>query len=146
MQERRLRHTKLNSIIARLKLKELEMVDRISVSHNQYVIRCITNPDTYEFIAVNGDWNKVTGHPEKECLGMTWLDFIPKDEVDVVKREAQSLFEKNKSFENLCCNILGINGEKIPVCWKAKYYPEINAVVSIGKVAKKKPKKNKRWK
>lgn len=145
MQERRLRHTKLNSIIAKLKLKELEMVDRLSVSHNNYVIRCITNPTTFEFIAVNGDWNKVTGHPEKECLGMTWLDFIPTDEVDRVKKEAEALFKEKNSFENLCCNLLGINGNKIPVCWKAKYYPEINAVVSIGKVAKPKRKK-KRWK
>lgn len=45
----------LELILLKLKLKELEIIDRISSYHNGYVIRCINDFDTNVLIAIDGD-------------------------------------------------------------------------------------------
>ena len=128
---------KLKMIISKLKLKELEVVDRLSNRHNDYVIRCITDPTTFKFIAVNGDWSNVTGYSEKECIGKSWVDFIPEKDKNKIIQESQTLVKNDEGYDEFTCDIIGLNNKPISVRWKARFYPELNATVSIGKVSKK---------
>jgi PAS domain S-box-containing protein len=136
MQQTITKKSNLTGIIAKLKLKELEIIDRLSTRHEDYVLRCIINPKTSTFSAVNGDWEKVTGYQEQACINRNWLDFIPKHETTEVLAKAKVIFGNAHEFTKLWCNILDVHGKILPVCWSAKYYPELNAIVSIGKVDK----------
>ena len=66
--------TALQLTIAKLELKQLEMVDRLSEKHNDYVIRFIESSITDKFVAVNGDWELVTGFSEQHCTGLGWVN------------------------------------------------------------------------
>lgn len=129
---------RLKNIIAKLKLKELEIVDRLSDAHNDYVIRCITDPITHRYIAVNGSWDILTGYNSSECVGKLWKDFIPTSELSKVFCETQELIKDSNGFNTYKCNFIKRDGSTIYVNWKSKYYKEINAVVSIGRVPKNK--------
>jgi PAS domain S-box-containing protein len=137
MQQTITKKSNLTGIIAKLKLKELEIIDRLSTRHEDYVLRCIINPKTSTFSAVNGDWEKVTGYREQACINRNWLDFIPKHEKKDILAKVKVIFGHAQEFTEFWCNILDVNGRILPVCWSAKYYPELNAIVSIGKIEKK---------
>jgi len=126
----------LQLTIAKLELKQLEFIDKVSKKHNDYVIRCITDPIKKTFIAVNGDWKKVTGYGEDFCVGKEWSEFIPDEHAEVVISEASSILDEEGGFDSFVCDIVSVTGELISVDWKAKFYPEINSVVSIGRVKK----------
>ena len=67
----------LQLTIAKLELKQLEMIDKLSEKHNDYVIRLIQSSVTDKFVAVNGDWELVTGYKESYCLNKGWEDILP---------------------------------------------------------------------
>jgi hypothetical protein len=46
----------LQLTFAKLELKQMELIDRLSMKHNDYVIRVIMSTVTDKFVAVNGDW------------------------------------------------------------------------------------------
>ena len=118
----------LQLTIAKLELKHLEMIDKLSEKNNDKVIRCITSPDTCKFLAVNGDWEKVTGFKEEACIGLNFEGFVP----DYKK----SIITKNEDgFISYTCELATSTGF-ISVDWKTKNFPEINATVSIGRLTK----------
>ena len=123
----------LELTIAKLELKQLEVIDKISKSSNDYIIRCITCPETNEFLAVNGDWKKVVGWEESDCIGKTIFDFMAPYELDRAKLESIKL-KTSSTFDSFICDIMNKNGDPVRVDWKAKFHPEINATVSIGRV------------
>jgi len=126
----------LQLTIAKLELKQLEFIDKVSKKHNDYVIRCITHPVDKTFIAVNGDWKTVTGYGEGVCVGKKWSEFIPDEHAEGIISETSNILDKDGGFDSFVCDIISVTGEYISVNWKSKYYPEINSVVSIGRVKK----------
>lgn len=125
----------LELTIAKLELKQLEVIDKISKSSNDYIIRCITCPNSNEFLAVNGDWKKVVGWEEEECVGKTIFDFIAPYEVERAKLEGLKL-KTLSTFDSFICDMMNKDGDTISVDWKARFYPDINSIVSIGRVKK----------
>jgi len=126
--------SKLQLTIAKLELKQLEVIDKLSKkNNNEYVIRCITCPDTNKFISVNGDWGKVIGFNESECIGKSIFEFIAPYELDRAKLEAIKM-KHGEQFDSFICDMIGKNGLPVSVDWRAKYFPNINAIVSIGRV------------
>lgn len=123
----------LKMIIAKLELKQLEFIDKLSLIHNDYVIRCITCPDTNEFLAVNGDWERVTDFKEKDCVGKKWGDFISKPPMNIVNSDDD---KNTDDFDSFVCDVVKKDGTRSSVNWKSKFFPEINAVVSIGRAKK----------
>lgn len=123
----------LKMTIAKLELKQLEFIDKLSLIHNDYVIRCITCPDTNEFLAVNGDWEKVTNFKEKDCVGKKWGDFIS---APIVKTINSTDIADNCEFDSFVCDVTKKDGTSTSVNWKSKFFPEINAVVAIGRAKK----------
>lgn len=124
----------LERTIAKLELKQLEVIDKLSENHSDYVIRCVTDPETCEFLEVNGDWEKVTGFSEKACIGKPWTDFIV-DEDEMIVENTKHLIYSDSKFSKYECNIATRYGTAL-VKWKSMYYPEINSIVSIGRVKK----------
>ncbi len=122
--------TNLELTIAKLELKQLEVIDKLSERHDDYVIRCITCPDSLEFIAVNGDWEMVTGFKEGACIGMLFSDFIPENQ-----GTPRSTFIEDK-FISYNCDLITKDGSVVNVDWKTKHFPDIDAAVSIGRVKK----------
>jgi len=122
--------TSLKLTIAKLELKQLEFVDKLSVRNNDYVIRCITCPDTNKFLAVNGDWEKVTHFKEQDCVGKKWTDFIPNSEKALEEIDRTS---GDGGFESFVCDVIKKDGSCASVDWKSKFFPEINAIVTIGR-------------
>ena len=120
----------LTLTIAKLELKQLEVIDKLSEKYNDNVIRCITNPDTLELIAVNGDWEKVTGFKDKACIGMCFNDFIPENQY------APRNTTIEEDFVSYNCDMITKSGVPVNVNWKTKHFPELNAAVSIGRVKK----------
>ena len=125
----------INLTIAKLELKQLEFIDKLSRKKNDFVIRSVTCPETNEFIAVNGDWERVIGINEFDCIGKSIFDFMPDYEVDRARKEARLLLETTE-FDSFVCDLLDNDGNAVSVDWKAKYFPQINATVSIGRVSK----------
>jgi len=121
--------TSLKMTIAKLELKQLEVIDKLSEKHNDSIIRCITCPESDEFLAVNGDWEHVTGFKEDICIGMNFNDFIP----DYTASEPK---EHEDGFEWYNSQLITKTGESVNVDWKMKHFPDINAIVSIGRVTK----------
>ena len=127
----------LELTIAKLELKQLEVIDKLSIRPNsEYIIRCITSPDSNEFIAVNGDWKKVVGWEESDCVGKTLYDFMPAYEIARAKIESTKLLLTSE-FESFICDLMDKDGCAVSIDWRAKYFPDINATVSIGRVTKK---------
>jgi PAS domain-containing protein len=122
----------LQYIIAKLELKQLEFIDKLSKRSDDYVIRCITSPIDNRFIAVNGDWETVTGFDDDLCVDMEWSDFIKGENVDMM---STSLFNDSE-FVSFVCDIVTKCGDSISVDWKSKYFPEIDGIISIGRLKK----------
>ena len=125
----------LKLTIAKLELKQLECIDKLSQRDNDYIIRCITCPDTNELLAVNGDWEAVTNHKESDCVGKPVADFIPDYEFKRYKSKTGDLMNL-LGFDSFVCDIMNKDGYPVSVNWKEKYFPDINATVSIGRVKK----------
>jgi PAS domain-containing protein len=125
----------LKMTIAKLELKQLEFINKLSLRNDDYIIRCITCPETSELLALNGDWERVTNHSENECIGKTIYEFMPDYELRRAKVQSNKLKNK-KEFDSFVCDILDKDGCAISVDWKSKYFPNINATVSIGRVKK----------
>ena len=124
----------LQFIIAKLELKQLEVIDRLSQRHNDYVIRCITTPDGY-FLSVNGDWENISGFNEEFCIGKHITDFIPDYDVKKATDTSRIIIE-DYGFDGFTCNLTTLKGHDISVDWKTKHFPQINAIVTIGRVKK----------
>lgn len=124
----------VNLTIAKLELKQLEVIDKLSrKSNGEDIIRCVTCPTTNKFIAVNGDWEKVIGINEYDCIGKSIFDFMPEYELDRAAQQTEKLKE-SEEFDSFECDLLDGKGCAVKVDWKAKYFPQINATVSIGRV------------
>ena len=124
-------NTNLQLVIAKLELKQLEVIDSLSKGHdNTFIIRCVTDPKTNKILAINGDWETVTGFNEIDCIGEDWVKFLGANE-DV---DTNQSFDEN-GFSNYNNNVKTIDGD-IMVAWTSKSFPEIDAIVSIGKVPK----------
>lgn len=128
----------LKLTIAKLELKQLEVIDRLSDNHDCDIIRCITHPKSMVLLAVNGDWEKITGYSEKSCVGRNFSDFIPERERRGAMLNGKKMLKDTNGFDSLTFNIQTRNGEIVEVNWKSKHFPEIDSIVSIGKVVNKK--------
>lgn len=126
----------VNLTIAKLELKQLEVIDKLSRKRtDEHIIRCVTCPDTNKFIAVNGDWEKVIGINEYDCIGKSIFDFMPEYEKERAHTQANKLMDINE-FDSFVCDLIDDKGSSVSVDWKSKYFPKINATVSIGRVKK----------
>lgn len=120
--------TSLKMTIAQLELKQLEVIDKLSEKHDDYVIRCITCPETSKVLAVNGDWERVTGFKESSCVGIDINKFITRRQLSTPIPDGE--------FENYNCDIIIKDGSSVTVHWKTKHFSNIDATVSIGRVRK----------
>lgn len=125
--------TTLQLTIAKLELKQLEMIERLSDKHNDYVIRLIQSSITDKFVAVNGDWELVTGLKERECVGDGWENIVPDSELPKILKSIDGI-KKHDNFDCFVSDLIIKGNKKIPVIWKGKYFPEINGLVFIGRV------------
>lgn len=123
----------LQLTIAKLELKQLEMIDKLSEKHNDYVIRLIQSSVTDKFVAVNGDWELVTGYKESYCLNKGWEDILPVSYLNDMTNHID-LIKKIDNFDGFKSNIISKSGGLINVYWKCKYFPEINGLIFIGRV------------
>jgi PAS domain S-box-containing protein len=124
----------LQLTIAKLELKQLEMVDRLSEKHNDYVIRFIESSITDKFVAVNGDWELVTGFSEQDCTGLSWENIVPKYDLNKVLNHVDKIKKNDDEFDSFTSELIKKDGKNIKVVWKGKYFPEINGLVFIGRV------------
>ena len=127
-------NTALQLTIAKLELKQLEMVDRLSEKHNDYVIRFIESSVTDKFVAVNGDWELVTGFSEKHCTGLGWENIVPKYDLNNVLNHVDKIKKDDNGFDSFTSELIKKDGKSIKVTWKGKYFPEINGLIFIGRV------------
>jgi PAS domain-containing protein len=126
----------VNLTIAKLELKQLEVIDKLSRKiDDEYIIRCVTCPDTNNFIAVNGDWETVIGVNEYECIGLSIFDFLPDYEKKRVAEQVKVLMDGNE-FNSFVCDLIDKDGLLVSVDWRSKYFAQINSIVSIGRVSK----------
>ena len=137
--------TNLQLTIAKLELKQLELIDKLSINNNDndYIIHCITSPITNRIISVNGDWESVIGESEVDSVGRSIFNYAPEYEVnDIMSRQSDRLVvnqvfnNKEYEFESFFCDVITTDGTVKSVSWKSKYFPELNATVSIGRVKK----------
>lgn len=125
----------LQLTVAKLELKQLEVVDKLSTkTDTEYVVRCIIDPLTTKIIDVNGDWEIVTGYNEGSCVGENWLNFIEKDRDEVEHFIEMALLSVNK-FVEYKTKLLTVDG-MVDVRWKVRYFPDIDAMISIGRVCR----------
>jgi PAS domain S-box-containing protein len=127
-------NTPIELTIAKLELKQLEMVDRLSEKHNDYVIRLIESSLTEKFVAVNGDWELVTGFKEKDCVNWGWEDIVPKNDVNLVLRHVNNIKKGGNEFNTFKSNLIKKDGKLVTVIWKGKYFKEINGLIFIGRI------------
>lgn len=125
--------TSLQLTVAKLELKQLEMIEKLSEKHNDYVIRIIQSSITDKFAAVNGDWELVTGLKELDCVGKGWENIIPIPEVPKVFKHISDI-KKHDNFDCFTTNLMIRDKKVVSVNWKGKYFPEINGLVFIGRV------------
>lgn len=125
--------TPLQLTIAKLELKQLEMIERLSEKHNDYIVRIIQSSVTDKFVAVNGDWELVTGIKENNCIGKSWENIIPKVELNEIFKHIENI-KKYDNFDCFMSNLITKNNKYVSVNWKGKYFPEINGLVFIGRV------------
>ena len=112
------------------------MVEKLSERHNDYVIRLIQSSITDKFIAVNGDWELLTGIMESNCIGKSWENIIPKNEVQSVIKHINTIKKDTQYFDGFNSTLYKRDGDLISVSWKGKYFPEINGLVFIGRVTR----------
>ena len=125
--------TSLQLTVAKLELKQLEMIEKLSEKHNDYIIRIIQSSVTDKFVAVNGDWELVTGLKELDCVGKGWENIIPVPEVPKVFKYISDI-KKHNNFDCFTTNLIIRDKKFVSVNWKGKYFPEINGLVFIGRV------------
>lgn len=125
--------TQLQLTVAKLELKQLEMIDRLSEKHNDYVIRIVQSSVTDKFVAVNGDWELITGFKESDFVNRGWDDLVMNRDKHNVFNQIE-LIKKTKDFHTFNTAIEISNNKLIYVNWKGKYFPEINGLVFIGRV------------
>jgi|GEM_PF-5257300 len=124
----------LRKTLAKLRLKELEMIDRLSDGNGKfYVIRCEIDPNTLQFKAVNGDWERVTGFTESQCVGKEWPKFLQEEDRDKALKISEKARSSNE-FESSEYDLIKSSGEIVHVRWKSKYYATIGSILSIGKI------------
>ena len=126
----------LQLTFAKLELKQMELIDRLSKKHNDNVIRVIMSSITDKFVAVNGDWETVTGFKESYCIDKSWEDITSGNEIKNVSGYIDSLKTNQNTFQNCKFNIIKKDGKFLPVSWTGKYFSEINGIVLIGRVSK----------
>ena len=120
----------LQLTVAKLELKQLEVVDKLSTkTDTEYVVRCIIDPLTTKIMDVNGDWEIVTGYNEGSCVGENWLNFIEKERGEVEHFIEMALSSVNE-FVEYKTKLLTVDG-MVDVRWKARYFPDIDAMISI---------------
>lgn len=129
-------NTQLQLTVAKLELKQLELVEKLSEKHNDYVIRLIQSSTTDKFIAVNGDWEMLTGILESNCVGNDWCDIVPKNEISTVNKHVDLIKKGGEYFDGFKSTLYKKDGGLISVNWKGKYFPEINGLVFIGRVSR----------
>lgn len=129
-------NNQLQLTVAKLELKQLELVEKLSERHNDYVIRLIQSSITDKFIAVNGDWELLTGIMESNCIGKGWENIIPKNEVQSVIKHINTIKKDTQYFDGFSSTLYKRDGDLISVSWKGKYFPEINGLVFIGRVTR----------
>lgn len=125
--------TSLQLTVAKLELKQLEMIEKLSEKHNDYVIRLIQSSITDKFVAVNGDWELVTGLKEINSIGKGWEHIIPTQEINKIFKHISEI-KKQNNFDTFTTNLIIRDGKFVSVNWKGKYFPEINGLVFIGRV------------
>jgi len=128
--------TALQLTIAKLELKQLEMVDRLSEKHNDYVIRLIESSITDKFVAVNGDWELVTGFNESYCTELGWEKIVPKKDLNSVLKNVEDIKKGKENFNTFKSDLIKKDGKLVNVIWKGKYFPEINGLIFIGRVCR----------
>ena len=101
-------NNQLQLTVAKLELKQLELVEKLSERHNDYVIRLIQSSITDKFIAVNGDWELLTGIMESNCIGKGWENIIPKNEVQSVIKHINTI-KKDRAMCYFTCRSIVIN-------------------------------------
>jgi len=129
-------NSQLQLTVAKLELKQLELVEKLSERHNDYVIRLIQSTTTNKFIAVNGDWELLTGILESNCVGLDWTDIVPKKELKSVMNHVEYMKKNGEYFDGFKSTLYKKDGDLISVSWKGKYFPEINGLVFIGRVTR----------
>jgi hypothetical protein len=127
--------TPLHLTVAKLELKQLEMLDKISKKNDEYVIRLIASTITDKFVTVNGDWDLVTGRDEECCIDGGWENIVPEEELPRIYKFVDEL-KCGGGKDGLNCSLKSYNNKTIDVFWVGKYFPEINGVIFIGKVKK----------
>lgn len=123
----------LQLTIAKLELKQLEMIDRLSEKHNDYVIRLVQSTKDNNFLSVNGDWELISQYKEEDFIGKSWDSILNNNDVASVKKHVDDI-KKMKTFYPFNCNIKVKNNRLVNVDWKGKYFPEIDSVIYIGRV------------
>ncbi len=126
----------LQLTIAKLELKQLEVIDKMSRRHNDYVIRIIMSTITNKFVAVNGDWELVTDLKESSCVGKSWEDVSPKNDINKIKSRIELIKSDKNDFKSFESRIIKKDGGILDVDWIGKYFPEINGLVLIGRVSR----------
>ena len=128
--------SRLDKIIANLKLKELEIIEKISdnIKHDSKMLRMLISPNQHNFIAVNGDWNEVLGYEEEECRGKCWNMIIPDYELKRTSDLINKTKEIKEGFSDYVCDVITKTGLVVKTSWRVKYCPDLNMVISIGRV------------
>jgi hypothetical protein len=129
-------NNQLQLTVAKLELKQLELVEKLSERHNDYVIRLIQSSTTDKFIAVNGDWELLTGIMEYSCVDKGWENIVPKHELTSVMNHIDSIKKGGQYFDGFKSTLYKKDGGLISVSWKGKYFPEIKGLVFIGRVTR----------
>lgn len=126
--------TRLEKIIGNIRLKELEVIYKLSNNVNQdsKILQTLISPNKHNFIAVNGDWEEVLGYTEKDCRGKSWNMIMPDYEIKRTSDFIDMIKDAKSDFSEYLCDVITQKGKIIKTSWKTKYYPEINMVISIG--------------
>jgi hypothetical protein len=127
--------TPLHLTVAKLELKQLEMLDKITKNNNECTIRLIASTITDKFVTVNGDWGLVTGRDEQCCIDGGWENIVPEYELPKIYDFVDEI-KSGYTQKELSCKLKSYNNKTIDVLWKGKYFPEINGIIFIGKVKK----------
>lgn len=129
-------NTRLGKIVANLKLKELEIIEKISdnIPRGSKILRTLISPNQHNFIAVNGDWEEVLGYTEDECRENDWSLIMPDYEVSRCREVINKLKDVKDGFTEFTCDVLTKSGQVLKASWKSKYYPDLNLVISIGRL------------
>jgi hypothetical protein len=122
----------ISKLMSKLKLKELEIISRLSTTTIYKVIRCTINLKTFEITSLNGDWSLVTGYSEKTFEGKDFMTIIPDEYDEVIKKGIHENLKSGR-FNSLTTEIITSKGRS-KVLWEYTYYEELMEVILIGKV------------